>query len=62
MSFLTPPFGFALFFLKAVAPPGVTMVDLIKGGVPFVGLQAIGTGVIIAFPVLALWLPGLMIS
>ena len=61
MSFLTPPFGYALFFLKGVAPPEVTMVDLIRGGLPFVGLQAIGTAIIIAFPVVSLWFPSMMI-
>ncbi len=56
-SFLTPPFGFSLFCMKGVAPPGVRMEHLYKGIVPFVILQLIGLGIVIAFPAVALWLP-----
>ena len=49
-SFLTPPFGFALFFLRGVAPPEITTTDIYKGVAPFIALQAIGLAVIIAFP------------
>ncbi|OGK79838.1 MAG: C4-dicarboxylate ABC transporter [Candidatus Rokubacteria bacterium GWC2_70_16] len=49
-SFLTPPFGFALFFLRGVAPPEITTPDIYKGVVPFVILQMIGLSIIIAFP------------
>ncbi len=56
-SFLTPPFGFSLFYLKAVIPPGVTTGDIYRGVIPFVLLQVIGLLIIVAFPVLATWLP-----
>ncbi len=56
-SFLTPPFGFALFFVKGSAPPSVRMEDIYKGIIPFVLLQLCGLAVVIAFPDLALWLP-----
>ena len=56
-SFLTPPFGFSLFCIRGVAPPGVTMGDLCVGIIPFVMLQMIGLSLIIAFPDIALWLP-----
>lgn len=56
-SFLTPPFGFSLFYLKAVTPPGVTTGDIYRGVIPFVLLQVIGLLIIVAFPVLATWLP-----
>jgi len=62
MSFLTPPFAYAMFYLKGVAPPDVTMADIYRGVIPFVLLQAIGLGLVIIFPTLALWLPGLMYS
>jgi TRAP-type mannitol/chloroaromatic compound transport system permease large subunit len=56
-SFLTPPFGFALFYLKGVAPPEVKTSDIYKGIVPFVIIQLIGLGLVIAFPELATCLP-----
>ncbi len=51
-SFLTPPFGFALFFLRGVAPPEIRTVDIYRGVVPFVALQLIGLALTIAFPIL----------
>lgn len=56
-SFLTPPFGYALFYLKSVCPPGVTTMHIYKGIVPFVLLQLVGLVVVILFPQLVLWLP-----
>ena len=56
-SFLTPPFGFALFYMKGVAPPEVKIQDIYKGIIPFVFLQLIGLGAVMAFPDIALWLP-----
>ncbi|HEX9579864.1 MAG TPA: TRAP transporter large permease subunit [Gemmatimonadales bacterium] len=49
-SFLTPPFGFALFYLRGVAPPQVTTMHIYRGAVPFIIIQLIGLGLIIAFP------------
>lgn len=57
MSFLTPPFGWALFFLKGVAPPGVTTKDIYLGALPFVFMQLIALVILFKFPVLATWLP-----
>ncbi|MCP3176878.1 TRAP transporter large permease subunit [Desulfuromonas sp. KJ2020] len=56
-SFLTPPFGYALFYFKGVAPPEYTMSDIYKGILPFVLIQVIGLGVMIAFPQIVTWLP-----
>jgi tripartite ATP-independent transporter DctM subunit len=56
-SFLTPPFGWSLIFMRGVAPKGVTSVDIYKGAVPFVIIQIIALGLIILFPDIALWLP-----
>ena len=57
MSFLTPPFGWALFFLRGVAPPEVSTVDIYKGVVPFILLQIVGLGIVFLWPSVALWLP-----
>jgi len=56
-SFLTPPFGFALFYLRGVAPASVTTMDIYRGIVPFVGLQVVGLAAVWIFPQLATWLP-----
>lgn len=56
-SFLTPPFGFALFYMKGVAPSSVKMQDIYFGIIPFVALQVIGIMLVLEFPGLALWLP-----
>jgi len=60
MAQTTPPFGLLLFAMKGVAPPDTTMGDIIKAGIPFLICDAAAMAVIIAFPVLALWLPSLM--
>jgi tripartite ATP-independent transporter DctM subunit len=49
-SFLTPPFGFALFYLRGVAPPSITTGDIYRGVLPFIALQVIGLSLVIAFP------------
>ena len=56
-SFLTPPFGFALFYMKAVAPPSIKIQQIYVGIIPFVILQLIGLSLVMAFPEIALWLP-----
>ncbi len=57
MSFLTPPFGWALFFLKGVAPPGITTRDIYAGAIPYVLLQMLAVALIFIFPGIATWLP-----
>jgi tripartite ATP-independent transporter DctM subunit len=56
-SFLTPPFGWALFFLRGVAPPQVTTRDMYLGVLPFIGLQVVAVALVFFFPQIALWLP-----
>lgn len=56
-SFLTPPFGWSLFFLRGVAPPEITTGDLYRGVVPFVGLQLAALVIVFFFPGIATWLP-----
>jgi tripartite ATP-independent transporter DctM subunit len=56
-SFLTPPFGFALFYLRGVAPASVGTMDIYRGIVPFVLIQLFGLCILALFPQLATWLP-----
>ena len=57
-SFLTPPFGFALFYLRGVAPPEVSTGHIYRGAIPFVAIQVFALLLIAAFPELVTWLPG----
>ena len=57
MAFLSPPFGYSLFYLKSVAPPQISMAMIFRSAVPFIGLQAIGNALCIIFPQIILWLP-----
>jgi len=57
MAFLSPPFGYSLFYLKSVAPPQISMAMIFRSAVPFLGLQALGVGLCIVFPDIILWLP-----
>lgn len=56
-SFLTPPFGFALFYMKGVAPSSIRMNDIYKGVIPYIIIQLIGLVLVMMFPAIALWLP-----
>jgi tripartite ATP-independent transporter DctM subunit len=60
MDYITPPFGYTLFYLRGVAPEGVTMGDIYRSVIPFVILQAIGLGLCMIFPDIILWLPSMM--
>jgi TRAP-type mannitol/chloroaromatic compound transport system permease large subunit len=59
-SFLTPPFGFALFYLRGVAPPEITTAHIYRGAIPFIGIQLLALGLLAMFPELATWLPGVL--
>jgi len=59
VSYLTPPFGPAAFYLKGVAPPDVTLQEIFGSVWPFIGLQLVGLMVVLLFPGIALWLPSL---
>ena len=60
MAFLSPPFGYSLFYLKSVAPPQITMGMIFRAAIPFLCLQALGVGLCIVFPQIVLWLPSLV--
>jgi len=61
-SFLTPPVGFALFYLKGVCPPEIKLTDIYKGVMPFIVLQLIGLTLILAYPAIVNWLPATVYS
>jgi tripartite ATP-independent transporter DctM subunit len=56
-SFLTPPFGWSLFYLRGVAPPEIKTGDIYRGVLPYIGIQAFGLLLVILFPPIATWLP-----
>jgi len=58
-SFLTPPVGFALFYLKGVCPPDVDLINIYKGVIPFIILQLLGLALILLYPQLVIWLPAI---
>ncbi len=60
ISYMTPPFGFNLFYLRSVAPPEVTMKDIYWSVCPYTVVELTGLFIIVAFPVIALWLPNLL--
>ena len=59
-SFLTPPFGFALFYLRGVAPSSIKTSEIYKGVIPFIGIQVLVMCLLAIWPVLATWLPNLV--
>ena len=56
-SFLTPPFGFALFYLRGVAPNSIKTIDIYKGVIPFIFIQILMLILLSFFPIVATWLP-----
>ncbi len=59
IAYMTPPFGYNLFLMKAMAPPEVTLADIYRSIVPFVLVMVVGLALVILFPGIALWLPNL---
>lgn len=59
-SFLTPPFGFALFYLRGVAPASVTTMDIYRGAAPFVAIQILALAILAMYPAIATWLPNVI--
>ncbi len=56
-SYLTPPMAPAIFYLRGISPPEITLRDMYRGVIPFIGLEIIAIGLVMIFPALALWLP-----
>jgi TRAP-type mannitol/chloroaromatic compound transport system permease large subunit len=57
IDYITPPFGYNLFLMRAMAPSEVTLVDIYRSAIPFVVIMIIGLAIVTAFPQIALWLP-----
>ena len=60
MGYITPPFGYNLFYMKSIVPEGITMEDIYLSIIPFVFLQAVGLVIMMVFPQIILWLPNLI--
>jgi len=60
MSFLSPPFGYALFYLRGVAPPEIPMIEIFRASLPFLGIQLLGLVLCMVFPQIITWLPRLV--
>jgi len=60
IAYMTPPFGYNLFLMRAMAPKEVSLIDIYRSIVPFVGVMILGLALVMIFPQIALWLPGLM--
>jgi len=60
MAYLTPPYGFNLFYMRALVPKEVSMGVIYKSMVPFIGLQAIAVAICMKFPAICIWLPGVL--
>jgi TRAP-type mannitol/chloroaromatic compound transport system permease large subunit len=60
MAFLSPPFGYSLFYLMSVAPPEISMATIFRASVQFMVLQALGLTICIVFPQIILWLPSVV--
>jgi tripartite ATP-independent transporter DctM subunit len=59
-SYLTPPMAPAIFYLRGISPPEIKLGDMYRGVIPFIGLQIIALGLVMAYPAIALWLPDLV--
>jgi TRAP-type mannitol/chloroaromatic compound transport system permease large subunit len=57
IAYMTPPFGYNLFLMKAMAPPEISLTDIYRSIIPFVGVMVAALAIVMAFPDLALWLP-----
>ncbi len=60
IAYMTPPFGYNLFLMRAMAPPEVTIKDIYRSIIPFVCVMAVALGLVMTFPDIALWLPGVV--
>ena len=62
IAYLTPPFGWNIFYLKSIAPEGITLLDIYKSVIIFVALQIVGLLLVMIFPQLALMLPDIVMG
>lgn len=59
---LTPPFGYNIFYMKGIVPKNITILDIYKSVIPFVGLQILGLAIVLRFPQIAMWLPKVLFT
>ncbi|MDH3412586.1 MAG: TRAP transporter large permease subunit, partial [Gammaproteobacteria bacterium] len=57
IAYMTPPFGYNLFLMRAMAPPEISLLDIYRSIIPFVMVMCLGLAIVMAFPDIALWLP-----
>ena len=57
---LTPPYGFNLFYIRAISPPSISTFTIYRGVMPFIGLQLVALILVMIFPEIATWLPGVL--
>ena len=57
IGYMTPPFGFNLFYLKGIVPPGITMGDIYRSVIPYTLVESFGLALVMIFPQIAVWLP-----
>ena len=57
IGYMTPPFGFNLFYLKGIVPPGITMGDIYRSVIPYTLVESLGLALVMIFPQIAVWLP-----
>jgi TRAP-type mannitol/chloroaromatic compound transport system permease large subunit len=62
IAYMTPPFGYNLFLMRAMAPPEITLGDIYRSIIPFVLVMCLGLAIVTAFPEIALWLPNYIYS
>ena len=62
VAYITPPFGFNLFYMKGVVPEGITMADIYRSSIAFVVLQLVAVTIAVLFPWIVTWLPNLMMQ
>ena len=62
IAYISPPFGYSIFYLYAVAPRGIGLVDMYKASLPFMGMQVIGLAIFIIWPSSILWLPNILMK
>jgi TRAP-type mannitol/chloroaromatic compound transport system permease large subunit len=62
IGYMTPPFGFNLFYMKGVVPPSISMMDIYRSVIPFTFVELFGLVLVMIFPQIALWLPNLFFS
>ena len=62
MGYISPPFGFNLFYMRSVCPPSISMGDIYRSILPFLGVMMLGMAIIMVFPQIATWLPGIIVK